>query len=347
MVVTRPDPSDRTGVAIITSSHWDGDPRLNRHARYLEAAGHQVDFESFRGEGRVTALFKAMGAVWATESRYVILPDPDLFVPGSLAALLSGKRPIIDIHENYSKVAAARPWIPEVLRPTISMLARIATRIGRMMAWKVVVAAPQLANAKDAVVLNIPDPESFSVRGNLNSTTLLYIGDVTVARGALDMVKVLDHLDESFRLTLVGRVDDQTRLLISTLTRQTGTQDRVDIIGELPHSEAWKIAGEALVGLSLLQDVPAYRDAVGTKLWEYMAVGLPPVVSRLPGQARLVTQLDPDLVSATPEDAARIIKDLSNDSGRLRKVSLDARSLVESEWSHHRPDLAIQGVLTP
>ena len=345
--MARPDPSNSPSVVIITSSHWDGDPRLNRHMQYLEAVGHNVDFHSFHGDKRLRALLRATAAVWSTKSRYVILPDPDLFIPGSFLALFLGKRSIVDIHEDYPKVAATRSWIPDIFRPTVSVLARVAIWLGRLMAWRVIVAAPQLAVGSDAVVLNIPNPDSFSVIQNRGSTDLLYIGDVTVPRGVLEMVEILDHLDDWFRLVLVGRIDEKTKSLINSKAKTAGTQDQVLMLGRLPHDVAWKMADEALVGLNLLRDVPAYREAVGTKLWEYMAAGLPPVVSRLPGQTQIVRQVDPDLVVDTPEEAAGIIQEISNDARRRQKLARATRSTVEAEWSSHRPDLVLQEILAP
>jgi hypothetical protein len=79
----------------------------------------------------------------SSTSLTVILPDQDLFLLGSLAVRLTGKRPVIDIHEDYAKAAAARSWIPGYLRPIVGLLARLAVALGRWAAWRAIVAAPE------------------------------------------------------------------------------------------------------------------------------------------------------------------------------------------------------------
>lgn len=127
----------------------------------------------------------------------------------------------------------------------------------------------------------------------------------------------------------------------------SGTAHQIEVTGRLDHSEAWRLAGGALAGLNLLRPVPAYRDAVATKLWEYLAVGTPPVVSDLPGQAHLVSGLDPQLVCRSIDDAVSVITALSRDVARRRRIAESGRRLVEEAWAKNRPDLALQGAVAP
>jgi glycosyltransferase involved in cell wall biosynthesis len=333
-------------VAIVTTAHWSGDPRLGRHVRYLKQAGHRARLISFAGTPRLMAMWKALRAIATSSSTHVLLPDPDLFLLGSLTARITGKRPVIDIHEDYPKAAMARPWVPDWARTLVKIVASFAVSAGRAASWRVLVAAPELARSGDRVALNIPDPSSLPMAAHDGSNRIVYVGDVTEARGAVTMVETLAELDESFRLSLIGRAGVETRGAISSMADRLGVADRIEFTGQLEHDKAWSAARAALAGLNLLQPVPAYREAVATKLWEYMAVGLPPVVSDLPGQRRLVEDLDPRLVVRSPTEAAAVLRELSRDPERRAALAVEARRIAEQAWEESRPDLVVQQVFT-
>ncbi len=334
-------------IQVVTTAHWDGDPRLNRHVAYLTAAGKRAGIVSFSGHRRPIALLRALVHIARTRAEVFILPDPELYFPGSLVARLTGRRAVIDIHEDYAKAAQARQWVPAPLRPLVAALAAGVVALGRATAWRVMVAAPELSREGDHLVLNIPDPADLSPDPYDGSKRLVYIGDLTLARGALAMVDVVAALDDSYELTLIGRADPETLEAINRRVSDLDVVHRVVITGRLSHSSAWERAKGSLVGLNLLEPVPAYIEAVATKLWEYMSIGLPPLVSDLPGQARMISRIDPDLVCANPVAAAETIEALSRDHDRRRQLGERARTLLEEAWTEHRPDRVVQEVVVP
>ena len=334
-------------VEIVTSAHWPGDPRLNRHRAYLQDEGHQVSLQSFSDRFRANAVLASLARILGGEMDVVILADPELFLVGSLAARLRGARPVIDIHEDYAKVAAGRNWVPRILRPLVGWAARLMVGMGRLAASSVLVAAPQLARRKDVVVLNVPDPSRFPHTDESPKSQLVYVGDITEARGALEMVETMGRVAEEVDLLLIGRVGPDTRSAIESAAESTGVTGRVLLTGRLEHGAAWGEAAGSLAGLSLLRDVPAYREAVATKLWEYMAAGIPPIVSDLPGQRAVVSRLSPDLVCSGPDDVASIVHRLQTQPGLRRDLIERGREMAEATWHHWRPDLALNSVVSP
>lgn len=334
-------------VEIVTTAHWEGDPRLNRHVRYLTHGGHAASLTSFKGSGRTSAIWQAVLAIVRSRAQIILIPDPEMFLPGSLAARLSGKLPVIDIHEDYGKAATARAWVPAWARPLVRAMANIAVWGGRLVTWRVLVAAPELSRSGDFVALNVPDPGSLPQAGYDGSRRLVYVGDVTTARGALTMIEVLAELDDTFELLLIGRVGEETAKTMMDAARAHGVDKQIEMTGRLGHDEAWQMARGCLAGLNLLAPVPAYQQAVATKLWEYMAIGLPPIVSDLPGQRRLVSQIDPDLVCASPAEAASIATALAKNPERRSSLAAIGPKLVEEAWADSRPDLAVQAVVEP
>jgi len=335
-------------VEINTTRHWKGDARLNRHADYLAAAGHVVTIKSFSDRGRVGSLLAATRSILGSEADVVVLPDPEFFAVGSISARLSGKRPVIDIHEDYASATRNRAWIPQLLKPFVTLLAGLMVALGRLLAWRVMVAAPQLARPGDHIVLNVADPSTFGqLSSHRDPGLLVYVGDITIARGVIEMVQSLAALTERHHLLLIGPISGATRAQVLDVANDLDVLDRLELAGRLDHEEAWRVASGAQFGLSLLQDTPAYRDAVATKLWEYMACGLIPVVSDLPGQAAFISKLDPRLVCSGPREVAEVISSLARDEARTRDLSLRAREMAQSEWDEARPDKKIQAAFIP
>lgn len=334
-------------VEIVTTAHWGGDPRLNRHIQYLTAGGARAALSTFAESGRVIAVVKALVAILVSEARVVMLPDPEMFLIGSLFARLRRKMPVIDIHEDYGMAAMARSWVPNPARRLVRAVAEMAVSAGRSAAWRVLVAAPELAREGDFVALNIPDPSSFEPATHDGSNRLVYVGDITTARGAIAMVELLADLDEAFALRLIGRASEASSEEIHAAALRMGVADRIELTGRLEHDQAWAAAKGSLAGLNLLEPAPAYREAVATKLWEYLAIGLPPIVSDLPGQRGLIGLIDEDLVCSSTRQAAAIATALSADSDRRSALAEKGRRLVEKAWSENRPDQAVQAVVEP
>jgi hypothetical protein len=330
--------ADRT--VILTTAHWPGDPRLNRHVRYLEAGGWSAEiiaFESSSRSGRARGLFRVLGFIWRRNVEAVILPDPELFVLGSLVGRARGVKVAIDIHEDYGKAAASRLWIPAWMRPFVGRLARWNDRLGRRLADVTLVAAPELAHGASVLVRNIPDPAEFKVMPASEPAKLVYVGDVTESRGAFWIAQLARDLPH-VQVVVVGRVGDELRKQMEGIS--AGGQLRIR--GRLSHEKSWVVAGGAVAGLSLLQPSPAYLEAVATKLWEYCAAGIPPIVSNLPGQSRFASRISADLVIDGVGPARQVIQRLVEDEGWASEVRRRSRAVAEEDWATHRPDRALQ-----
>ncbi|MDH3463301.1 MAG: hypothetical protein OEM32_06730, partial [Acidimicrobiia bacterium] len=308
------------------------------------AAGWEAELLSLSGKsGRIRNLFRALAAIGRVKPDAVILPDPELFVLGSLWARLRGVRAVIDVHENYGQAAVSRAWIPKVLKPMVGAVATINDRLGRKLADSTIVAASELGSPGSHVVLNIPDPSDFVPGPVLENPKAVYVGDVTVARGAIEIAELARAIPE-VRILVIGPASEELKREMKEIA---GPNSDLELAGKLPHQEAWDRARGSLAGLSLLRPFPAYREAVATKLWEYCAAGLPPVVTDLPGQRRFVSRIDPDLVGADVAAITRVLRALHTNEGWRQRSADAARALAIQGWDEHRPDLAIQRAVKP
>jgi glycosyltransferase involved in cell wall biosynthesis len=336
----------RFTVLVATTGHWAGDPRLNRHVRYLEEANVTARVEAYKSTSRWSRLANVIRvgvAVWKERPDAVILPDPELFVIGALVARIRGIKAVADIHEDYSRAAHGRKWIPGWLKPIIAASARVNDWLARRSAHVVVVAAPELSDGDSVLVMNTPNPDDFTMPDEtLDPPTVAYVGDVTEARGALSIAELARRMP-NVRFLVIGKA---TVGLAQQMT-EIGGDGQIELVGRLPHSQAWEAARGAVAGLSLLIPVPAYREAVATKLWEYCAAGVPPIVSDLPGQRAFVARIDDSLVVEDLDDAVRVITRLMEDPAWALDMARRSRREAEKAWAETRPDLALQRAVVP
>lgn len=92
------------------------------HVHYLNMSGvnaRLLAYESRHRATRIRKTFTALADIRGLRPNAVILPDPVLFVLGSIWARLNGVRAVIDIHEDYRNSVASRSWIPIGLRGSI------------------------------------------------------------------------------------------------------------------------------------------------------------------------------------------------------------------------------------
>ncbi len=296
---------------ILTTAHHPDDARLNRLSDTLNRRGISTKLVAELPRSPWRRMVMAPWSAWrhlrSIRPTAVLLPDPELYVAGALVARLLGVRAIIDIHEDYAAVAADRDWIPQPLRPILASVARLVTAVGRRFANATVVAAGHLRRPGDLVVSNIPANHFFPTRKPPGERpAAVYVGDITVRRGALTMVDLL-ALVPDLHLELIGPITDGLRAELEGIAHRKNTADRLHITGRLPYWEAWQRAAGATAGLSLLQDTPAYRSALPTKVWEYMAIGLPVVATALPAQTQLLETTGGGIVVGSIEEAAEVL----------------------------------------
>ncbi|WP_162164493.1 glycosyltransferase [Intrasporangium chromatireducens] len=157
----------------------------------------------------------------------------------------------------------------------------------------------------------------------------VYVGDVRGSRGLWTMLDAIERTD-GWELDVVGPVSPvdaarlQERLGQGTLAR------RVRFHGRHEPRQSWALVAGAACGLVLLDDTRAFRDALPTKLYEYVASGLPVVVTDLPRQRAFVERYGiGEVIPSGPEAApatARVLLDWAAHPERLAELA--ARTAV-------------------
>jgi len=328
----------RPDVSVVSSGHDVADARLHREVRALVDAGLTVEVLGLgdaaggppgvvvrvwpRGSMMTRAL-RAVRLPWTARGRVSLLMDPDTVPSALLARRLRGCAVVADVHEDYAAVLQDRSWVPSVLLGPLTWLT--ARCVGLAGAADLTVVAddhvPPAAGAtrRRLVVRNLPDlsmlpdvsaiPVTAEPEGTLRRA--LYVGDLRASRGLDDMLRAVAAAP-GWSLDLVGPFSPDQRERAEAVVGP-GLDGRVTWHGRLPPRQAWELASGASVGLALLHDTPAFRDAVPTKIYEYLACGLAVLATPLPRVAQLLGESGGGLTVADAAQAGDILRGWSGE----------------------------------
>jgi glycosyltransferase involved in cell wall biosynthesis len=215
--------------------------------------------------------------------------DPELF-PLAVMLKLTGCRAICDVHEDFAQQVLHKEWIPTLLRGVLSRVIRWTDRWLPRVADAVILAEdsyqrnfPPRPNV--VIVRNFPLlPDRFKLDYRTNLLRMIYVGDVRIVRGIGEYVRITDMLARkgiAVELSVVGSfADPEEEKQIKTLVQRLGLQDKVVLLGRRPPEELPALVSQCDIGLALLHPIGNYRESYPTKMFEYMAAGLPVVASR-------------------------------------------------------------------
>jgi glycosyltransferase involved in cell wall biosynthesis len=192
---------------------------------------------------------------------------------------------------------------------------------------------------KSAIVQNFPKIGEFSQRtsGRDESLTMVYVGAVAEIRGSEMMLEVISRLQRekyAIGLTCIGPATKSHLAELNEQIEVRGLRD-VEFLGYQPPQVAWRLASKADIGLAILQPHPNYFRSYPTKMFEYMSMGLPVVVSDFPLYREVIEESRCG-ICVQPDDVEEILRELRPllNSENLRiEMGANGRRAVERRYS--------------
>jgi glycosyltransferase involved in cell wall biosynthesis len=340
-------------VAHLTSVHRPDDPRiLLKECATLREAGYDV---VLIGRGAAppggTVRFVSIGepksrlhrmsgfalrmlrAARAQHADLYHFHDPELMPVGIVLRLL-GARVVYDAHEDLPRQIAYKAYLPPLSRPPLSAAAAALEGITARVVDAVVAATPRIAarfpRDKTVTVQNFPLLSEFEGLADgrpyhKRPLTVAYVGRITPETGALVMADAARRFvdERATRVVVAGPVDPGT----SAAMRARAAPAEIDMPGWTDREGVARILGDARVGLVLFQPVANYIEAYPTKLFEYMAAGVPVVASDFPVWRDIVDGAGCGLLvnPRDPEDVARAVLELLGAPDRAAEMGRAGR----------------------
>lgn len=267
--------------------------------------------------------------------------DPEL-IPVGLLLKICGKKVIYDVHEDLPKQILHKSWISPWLRRSISLLAGAAEKLAALILDGIVVANPDVVHRfpqhKTRLVQNFPilselGPD-LALPYSTRPFTMTYVGNITEVRGIESMVAAADRLRKwpGVQLVLGGTFSPPG--LEARAKTWTGW-DLVEWRGFLSRKQVATAFSTTRVGLVIFHAVPHHLMSQPTKVFEYMAAGIPVVTSKLPVLSSIVKQagcgfaVDP----LNPQAIAEAVDWLFSNPDKAAEMGKQGREFALSNYS--------------
>jgi glycosyltransferase involved in cell wall biosynthesis len=266
--------------------------------------------------------------------------DPELLWVGILLKL-GGASVIYDVHEDVPKQIMGKHWIPAWARPLVSRAVAVAEQVGARIVDGIVAATPSIAAkfpaAKTAVVQNFPEASFARVDGPERpfaerSDAFVYAGGLMAIQGVREMAKAFAMLPEGMTGTVAGTFYPAT---LEVEIAATPGWERVRYLRQVARAEVVQAIRDARAGLVLNHPTVNYVDAYPTKMFEYMACGLPVVCSNFPLWVDIVRGADCGIAvdPRDPEAIADAIVSLGDDPALARRLGDNGRRAIAERFN--------------
>ena len=350
-------------IVHLTTAHARGEVRIFlKECLSLSSGGYEVHLMVADGLGPEEVSGVAIHDVGPANGRFqrmLILPwimyfkarklqasvyhyhEPELHLI-ALPLLYGGARVIYDSHEDVPRAILSRQWINIRLR---SLISKVFERFENFVSKRisaVVGATDHISsrfcqiNAKSVAINNYPLAAEISdelVERPANRN-VCYIGGISLARGIVEMVTAMEHIDA--RLILAGPFETEA---VEQYVKKLPGWAKVDYRGTVNRKEVHEIMASSQAGLLFFHPEPNHVDSQPNKMFEYMSAGLPVLASNFPLWKLILEdlhagwQVDPLDTNAIAELIDKILSnpDLSAEMGKIGRQMVLSRYQWEYE----------------
>ncbi len=261
--------------------------------------------------------------------------DPELMFLGVFLKL-SNKKVIYDVHENVSRQISSKEWIkPAFFRKIIALFYKTAEKFCCLFFDKIVTVIPEIADEfspnKSLVIKNLPILNLISSKKTKNDKLkIVYAGGLTRNRGLKEVIKAIESIEKPLEFLVMGEWAEQDYY---NECKSLKGWDKVNYIGHVKLDEVFKKLSTCDIGIALLYPDKNYLRSLPVKAFEYMACGLPIIMSNFPYWEQTFTC---GALFTDPKNIKQITESLNlliNDSELREKMANEGRKLVNEKYS--------------
>jgi glycosyltransferase involved in cell wall biosynthesis len=358
-------------VVIATSIHPDFDARIWKQARLLASKGCKVQLicpwdvgPREIVDGVIIHPFKKVSARWKRPFLVPVRMFPKLFpllrqadivhfhdidlVPW-MTVLSLFKKVVYDVHENYAEEMLVREWIPLPLRHVLYYAVKWGQYLCSQVIRNIVLVAPSqepdfssgrlckayIYNYASVDLLN-EMMEDHATRKN----AVIFIGSQHVNNGSLLLLDIAEQAKSRLpgvRFLVSDRFFDPAfrRQFIAEVEHR-GLGDQLTLIPNVKPHALMSVLNQATIGIVPNLRVPQQIKGIHTKIFEYMAAGLPVVASDLPHQISVIAAEAVGIVvpPEAPSMFVDAIEELVKKPDYARQLGMNGRCVFQTKYCY-------------
>lgn len=351
----------RMRVRHLTSVHPIGDNRIfYRESKGLADAGYDiaiivgqpptepvagvpiigVGLPRNRVDRATRTVWKVFRAALKERAEINHLHDPELLWAGLLLKL-AGRRVVYDVHEDAPKQIMNKFWIPWWAKRVLSAGTALLERMAAAVFDGIVAATPSIGERfpahKTAVVQNFPRLAAADDRpeGSADGRTyaFAYTGGLAAVQGLREIAATAALLPPDLGDAVVAGWFDNDDLEREVLASEGWK--RVEFLGRVTPNEVLEAIVSAHCGLVIDHPISNYLESYSTKMFEYMACGVPVICSDFPLWVQLVGDAECG-VTVNPMDPHAVVKAveaLCRDPEEARRLGENGRKAIRERYN--------------
>ncbi len=275
-----------------------------------------------------------------------VASDLDTLVPCYLLTRFPGRRIIYDAHEYFTGQHGLPErrithclWksVEKLILPRLTWMITVSDSIAGLYHSEYGVSPVVVRNVASAA--GLPQPRSRDELGVAADELLVVLqgSGINPGRGGAELIAAM-RLTRGVKLLIIGAGDEMTALKRQAEECRNGKG--IIFLPRMPWTEMIRYTMACDAGLSLDHDSCInQRYSLPNKVFDYIAAGIPVIVSPLPEVKRVVEEYGCGLVidEVTPEAIARQLQRVADDRlllGRLREQT--AVAAAELNWERER-----------
>ncbi len=259
-------------------------------------------------------------------------------IPVGLMLRILGKKVIYDVHENSAAAILSRAYVKNrmskiFLSKCISFLERRSARYFSA----IVTARPDISDLfkkhKHFTLRNFPILPKYEQIQDVDiektKAAVIYVGGMTEIRGVTQLINAFEKMDEAelWLLGFFGTADFEQKC------RSLGGWKNVRFIGSVEADEIFGYIKKADIGIVTFLPVPNHITTLATKPFEYMACGLPMIMSDFEYWRNFFQDSSLYVDPANEEELIAVIKKLLSDKSLMESMGKKNLELTMNEYN--------------
>lgn len=265
--------------------------------------------------------------------------DPEL-IPFGMLLVMAGKQVIYDIHEDLPKDIFSKEWIPLWARRIVSLAAGSVEYIAARYFFSIITATSFIAARFKNINISTVEIKNYPILSKSDTnqfwsnkrTEICYAGVISRIRGTYELVESMALLKSKARLNLCGKFNDS---VFELCLRDLNGWEKVNEHGYVDRECLREILRNSMVGVVTSHPIVNYLDALPTKMFEYMAAGIPVISSNIPLLVEIIQGSDCGICvdPLKPADIAAAIDYLIDNPLESKRMGDSGRDAVLTTYN--------------